>query len=163
MSCLSLPPALTLARTHFTFLDSSRDLRCHNPPFGLALQFKVADHPCLISFLSFPSLSSLSSVTISSTLSPLPAARPLVILVPIISSVVDSKGGVIKTPSAMCFPSTGMDDLAPVMSPLDRALGHLRRAKKELDELATDLSQIVLMGEQRLCHGHFSQRGQLQY
>ncbi|KAG8872732.1 3',5'-cyclic-nucleotide phosphodiesterase [Tulasnella sp. 331] len=49
------------------------------------------------------------------------------------------------TPSAICFPSPSPDQLPPVMTPLERALGHLRRAKRELDELAADLSQIVLM------------------
>lgn len=50
------------------------------------------------------------------------------------------------TPSAICFPAP-VNDRLPAISPLDRALAHLRRAKRELEELAEDLSQIVLLGE----------------
>ncbi|KAG8929515.1 3',5'-cyclic-nucleotide phosphodiesterase [Tulasnella sp. 417] len=48
------------------------------------------------------------------------------------------------TPSAICFPAP-VNDRLPTISPLDRALSHLRRAKRELEELAEDLSQIVLL------------------
>ncbi|KAG8955138.1 3',5'-cyclic-nucleotide phosphodiesterase [Tulasnella sp. 424] len=50
------------------------------------------------------------------------------------------------TPSAICFPAP-VNDRLPAISPLDRALAHLRRAKRELEELAEDLSQIVLLAD----------------
>ncbi|KAG8903775.1 3',5'-cyclic-nucleotide phosphodiesterase [Tulasnella sp. 403] len=86
------------------------------------------------------------SVSVQPTLLPLPPSRPLVVLVPIMNVVLHppSSGPSDSTPSAVCFPASAVDTF-PAISPLDRALAHLRRVKRELEDLAEDLSQIVLM------------------
>ncbi|KAG9005504.1 3',5'-cyclic-nucleotide phosphodiesterase [Tulasnella sp. JGI-2019a] len=91
-------------------------------------------------------LDSLADMTIQTSLLPLPTARPIIILVPLMN-VTDllNPAQADSTPSVVCFPAPSLEKLPPAMSPLERALGHLRRAKRELEELAEDLSQIVLM------------------
>lgn len=102
----------------------------------------------ILSPLSSTTTISPLAVTVQPTFLPLPAARPLVVIVPIMSLSMlpptAPAGPSDSTPSAVCFP---IDPRQHAMaSPLDRALAHLRRAKRELDELAEDLAQIVLLG-----------------
>ncbi|KAG8964207.1 3',5'-cyclic-nucleotide phosphodiesterase [Tulasnella sp. 419] len=72
---------------------------------------------------------------LSPVLLPLSPLRPLVVLVPVVMPGKEAE----KTTSAVCFPA---DD---VYSILDRALIHLRRARRELDQAEQDISTVVLL------------------
>jgi hypothetical protein len=104
----------------------------------------------ILSFLSPPPSHSFLTVVVQSSFQPLPETRPLVILVPIMNESPQKMSNLpsTTTPSAVCFPSPPNSSTSVISSFLDRALGFLRRAKRELaaEKPKEDASPVVIMG-----------------